>query len=289
MKFSIIIPAYNSSSFINIPLESLEAQTYKNFEVLIVDDGSTDNLKQSIEHYLDRNPSWKLITKKNGNWGSVMNYVKSNDLAKGEYITILDSDDYFDKDMLKEVSKRNEEVVVTNIFRRIKDKNHKMKVYWGKERLIDKNRAFTPISTPHGKFYKNSLWAKMIDLREKVSYQDTVLFNDLVSKAQSIYFIDKPLATWWYDRPGNSTTVNWDIKRATLWLETCTRIITLPYVHDEANTWALMYLWELNRNYKGKIPFKVVIDTNKADFKWLPRGTRYLSKIYFLAKTKKFR
>lgn len=289
MKFSIIIPSYNSSSFINIPLDSLEAQTFKDFEVLIIDDGSTDQLEKTIKPYLERNKSWKLISKANGNWGSVINYVKNNNLAKGDYITILDSDDYFNKNMLEQVSKRDEEVVVTNIYRRIKDKNHKMKVYFGKERLIEKDAAFTPISTPHGKFYKKSLWTKMIDLREKVSYQDTVLFNDLISKSTSIYFIDKPLATWWYDRPGNSTTINWDIKRATLWLETCIRIINLPYVHNEANTWALMYLWELNRNYKGNSPFKVTVDTTKANFKWLPLGARHLAKTYFMLKTKKFR
>lgn len=289
MKFTIIIPSYNSSSFINIPLDSLEKQTNQDFEVLIVNDGSKDDLKGTIKPYLDRNKSWKLIDKENGNWGSVINYVKNKNLAKGEYVTVLDSDDYFEPTMLEEVSKRNEEIIVTNIFIRKTDKLGKINVYWGKERVLDKKRAFTPLSMPHGKFYKKELFQKMIDLREKVSYQDTVLFNDLMSKAKDVYFIKKPLAVWWYDRPGNSTTVNWDINRATLWLETCTRVITLPNGHDETNTWALMYLWELSRQYKGEIPFQVTIDTSKAKFTWLPLGTRHLAKMYFLISTKKFR
>lgn len=289
MKFTIVIPAYNSSSFINIPLDSLEKQTFKDFEVLIVNDGSTDDLKKTLKPYLDRNKNWKLINKENGNWGSVINYVKHKKLATGDYVTVLDSDDYFEPEMLKTVAKRKEDIVVTNIFIRRFNKKGTVNVYWGKERTLDKKRAFTPLSMPHGKFYKNELFSQMIDLREKVSYQDTVLFNDLMSKAETVYFIKTPLAVWWYDRPGNSTTVNWDIKRVTLWLETCTRVVTLPNAHDETNTWALMYLWELSRQYKGEVPFKVSIDTAKAKFTWLPCGVRKMAKAYFLLTTKKYR
>ncbi len=289
MKFTIIIPAYNSSSFIHIPLDSLEAQTFKDFEVLIVNDGSTDDLKTAVNPYLVRNPKWKLVNKKNGNWGSVMNFVKKQKLVSTEYVTILDSDDFFAKNMIEEASKRSEDVIITGISKLEKSKTSKMPVYFSGNGIVKKERAFTPVSTPHGKFYKKALWNKMIDLEEGVSYQDTVLFNDLLSKAESIFYIKEPLATWWIDREGNSTTVEWDNQRAKLWIQTCKRIVSLKDGHDETNSWALMYLWELGRNFKGTVKGKVRIDIKKAKFKWLPFGTRKLAKCYFVFKTKKFR
>ena len=55
MKFTIIIPAYNSAKFINIPLDSLEKQTDKDFKVIIVNDGSTDDINKVVSAYLKRN------------------------------------------------------------------------------------------------------------------------------------------------------------------------------------------------------------------------------------------
>ena len=291
MKFTIIIPAYNSSTFINIPLNSLERQTYKSdFEVLIINDGSTDNLKEKIKPYIQRNKNWKLINKENGNWGSVINYVKHNNLINGQYVTILDSDDYFKTNMLEEVNKFNSDIIITGIAKKEKNKEKKIPIFFSKRnKIINKERAFTPISTPHGKFYKKQLFMKMIDLKAKVSYQDTVLFNDLVSKSESIQYVNKVLAVWWRDRDGNSTTQSWDVKRATVWLKTCQRISSLPFAHIEANAWVLMYLWELSRKYKDKIPFKIHVDTKRVKFKWLPFGIRNILKIYFLIKTKHFR
>lgn len=291
MKFTIIIPAYNSSTFINIPLDSLEKQTYKNdFEVLIINDGSTDNLKDKIKPYINKNKNWKLIDKENGNWGSVINYVKHHNLIKGEYVTILDSDDYFKTNILEEVSKFNSDMIITGVAKKEKNKESRLPIFFSKKnKIIKKERAFTPISTPHGKFYKKSLFMKMIDLKTKVSYQDTVLFNDLVSKSKSIQYVGEVLAVWWRDRERNSTTQSWNIDRATIWLETCQRISSLPFVHIEANAWVLMYLWELSRKYKGKILFKICIDTKRIKFKWLPFGLRNICKIYFLIKTKRFR
>ena len=289
MKFTIIIPAYNSAKFINIPLDSLEKQTNKEFKVVIVNDGSTDDIKKVIAPYLKRNSNWTLVNKKNGNWGSVMNYVKNKKLITTKYVTILDSDDYFHEKMIEEVSKRNEDIIITGINKLENGKSKKLPIYFSKTGTIEKHRAFTPVSTPHGKFYKKTLWNKMIDLEEGVSYQDTVLFNDMISKSKSIYFIKEPLATWWIDRVGNSTTVAWDEKRADIWIETCKRISGLKNGHDEVNSWTLMYLWELNRQYGKETKNKVNIDTSKAKFKWLPFGTRNIMKFYFKMKTRKYR
>jgi len=96
-KVSIIIPTYNRADFLPQALESIFAQTYQNFEVIVSDDGSTDNTKEVIQQYGDR-----------------VNYLKNNHsglpsvarntaikLANGKYIAFLDSDDVWLPDKLK--------------------------------------------------------------------------------------------------------------------------------------------------------------------------------------------
>ena len=97
-KFSIIIPAYNVEKYINKCLKSVFNQTFKDYEVIVVNDGSTDNTKKYIEPY-----DVLLINKTNSGLSSARNTGVS--YAKGKYLIFLDSDDYIEKDLLKEINK----------------------------------------------------------------------------------------------------------------------------------------------------------------------------------------
>jgi len=97
---SIIIPLYNAERYIGELLDSILAQTFQNFEVVIVDDCSTDNSRQVVESYLPsfnvgRNDILKIIkTKKNsGNPGTPSNIGIKN--SRGKYIFLLDNDMLF--------------------------------------------------------------------------------------------------------------------------------------------------------------------------------------------------
>ena len=92
MKFSIIIPNYNSSQWIKKCIDSILNQTYTNFELIIVDDMSTDNSVEIIKRYTD--PRIKLIelNKKAFN-GGTRNIGVAN--ANGDYVLFIDCDDYF--------------------------------------------------------------------------------------------------------------------------------------------------------------------------------------------------
>jgi glycosyltransferase involved in cell wall biosynthesis len=101
MKFSIVIPAYNVEKYINECLASLMNQTYDNFEAIIVNDGSTDNTEKVIEKYLT-DKRFKCYKKKNGGLSDARNFgVKK---AKGDYLLFLDSDDYYDTNILKNLN-----------------------------------------------------------------------------------------------------------------------------------------------------------------------------------------
>ena len=89
--FSIIIPTYNRSGFIKDSISSLINQTFKNFEIIIIDDGSTDETRTIIEDIQGTDERIKYFYKTNGERGAARNYgIKK---ASGKYTTFLDSDD----------------------------------------------------------------------------------------------------------------------------------------------------------------------------------------------------
>ncbi len=98
VKFSIIIPVYNVENYIDRCLKSVSEQTYKDYEVIIINDGSTDKSIDIAKKY-----PYKIISQKNQGLSAARNRgIKE---AKGEYLLFLDSDDYWEKDLLKELAK----------------------------------------------------------------------------------------------------------------------------------------------------------------------------------------
>ena len=89
---SVIIPVYNTESYLRECLETVRCQTYSNLEILIVDDGSTDGSAQICREYCNQDPRFHLIQKKNQGLGEARN--TGLDHAKGEYYCFVDSDDY---------------------------------------------------------------------------------------------------------------------------------------------------------------------------------------------------
>ncbi|AFY54581.1 glycosyl transferase [Rivularia sp. PCC 7116] len=97
-KVSVVVPAYNVSNYLKDALASLEAQTFPDFEALIVDDGSTDNTAAVAGEFCRRDSRFKLLQKSNGGLSSARNYGIRH--AGGEYIALLDGDDVYHKDKL---------------------------------------------------------------------------------------------------------------------------------------------------------------------------------------------
>lgn len=96
-KFSIIVPVYNVEEYIDKCLKSIFNQTYKDFEVIVVDDGTEDNSMEIVNKY-------DVIVVKEKNSG--LSTARNNGVkkAKGEYLLFVDSDDYLEKDLLKNIN-----------------------------------------------------------------------------------------------------------------------------------------------------------------------------------------
>ena len=96
MKISVIIPAYNHEKYIGASIESVLGQTFKDFELIIINDGSADNTEREILKYDDS----RIIYLSQENRGAHNTINKGIDMAKGEYISILNSDDVYHPDRL---------------------------------------------------------------------------------------------------------------------------------------------------------------------------------------------
>jgi glycosyltransferase involved in cell wall biosynthesis len=96
---SIIVPAYNASSFIEETIHSVLNQTYNNFEIIAVNDGSKDNTLEKLQRYCNQYNFIRIIDKPNTGVCDSRNIGYSN--AKGEYIVFLDADDLWHKEFLK--------------------------------------------------------------------------------------------------------------------------------------------------------------------------------------------
>ena len=96
---SIIVPCYNVEKYVKKCIDSIKKQSYTNFEVILVDDGSTDHTASIIRQNIKSDKRFKYYHKKNGGLASARNFGLKK--AKGKYISFIDSDDYVEKDYLK--------------------------------------------------------------------------------------------------------------------------------------------------------------------------------------------
>ncbi|MDO8507146.1 MAG: glycosyltransferase [bacterium] len=132
---SIVMPTYNYGPFIDEAIASVLNQAYKNFELIIVDDGSTDNTEEVLKKYT-KNKQIKLY-KNQENKGVCYSKIKGANLAKGEYLMFMDSDDILDKKYLITCidafkKKPNIDIVYTS-----------MKLF-GDSNIIQKSTTFSP-------------------------------------------------------------------------------------------------------------------------------------------------
>lgn len=196
-EISIIIPIYNSMPYLEACIESVKSQTYKNIEIILVDDGSTDESYQYCDMVAKSDSRVLVIHKKNGGLSSARNAgIK---IASGKYITFLDSDDYLSTDFVKktlklcqnndaEIAILNMKYIVENEAEEINDEvNHKQLIFDSenaiKESLIQKRYT---CSAP-GKIYQKDLF-KEIEFPEGNLSEDLAICHVVLDEANRIVY-----------------------------------------------------------------------------------------------------
>lgn len=189
---SVIIPVYNAGKYFNHCIESIVNQTYKNLEIIIVDDGSTDETPKSCEEWAKKDKRIKVIHKENGGASSARNVGIDN--AVGEYIGFVDADDYIDLDMyeamISQIIEHNADAARCGIIRESDDGttenwgtgNYDVRVLEGKQVLADVGEAVGIVPVHVGnKLFKTKCIG---DIRFDTSYKfaEDTLFNFMVAK-----------------------------------------------------------------------------------------------------------
>lgn len=103
MKISVIIPVYNVEKYLSDCIDSVLQQTYKNFEVILVDDGSTDGSGSICDEFAQRNPQ-KIVVTHRKNQGPLLSRICGIEYARGDVIVFLDSDDCLNIDALVQLA-----------------------------------------------------------------------------------------------------------------------------------------------------------------------------------------
>lgn len=204
-KISIIVPLYNSEKFLTKCLESLVNQTYPNYEIILINDGSTDNSKKICEDYMKKHKNIVLINQKNSGQGKARNVgIKA---ATGDYVTFVDSDDWVDLDMLQILYDNSDfgncDIVVSGLYKVIGEKEY---FYDNFMFLSDDNQSNFIISHPGpvAKLIKKDLLINNnLYFMEKVYYEDLGMIPLLGLFATSYNYIKKGL--YYYFIRENST------------------------------------------------------------------------------------
>ena len=111
VKISVIVPVYNVEKELPRCIESLLTQTYSNFELLLINDGSSDGSPEIMERYAEKDPRIRTLHKKNGGVSSARN--RGLEQAKGEYVCFVDADDAVD--VLDDLSENKKNEIVNNL------------------------------------------------------------------------------------------------------------------------------------------------------------------------------
>lgn len=180
---SIIIPVYNRENTIRECIESALSQTYKNIEIVIVNDGSADNTDRIVKELIEKYNNIKYICKENGGVSSARNVGIEN--AEGEYIVFLDSDDTLDKQFLSEMLAQMSDDVLPICGINVQYESVSLKHLYNENEKIS-SVPVKDIAFVYGKYLLSSAANKMYS--RKVIVENNISFPTDVANGEDLIF-----------------------------------------------------------------------------------------------------
>ena len=186
---SIIVPVYNVENYLEECLDSIKNQTYTDIEVILVNDGSTDNSQVICERYCQQDPRFHLINQSNQG----QSVARNNGVAasRGEFITFVDSDDVIKSDMLQQLMRYMDtgiDIVECNITEDIHCLNSEGKEIGVKE--LDSNEALYECFN-HGVSWSPVAKLYRREIVEKVPFLENLIYEDFYTGIVSLKYIHK--------------------------------------------------------------------------------------------------
>lgn len=218
---SVVIPAYNVEKYLPKCIESIINQSYKNLEIILVDDGSTDCSGKICDEYAKKDSRIVVIHRKNGGLSQARNDGIS--IAKGDFLTFVDSDDYVHQEycekLLNAMIKNSAEISACSIyeFEENDDVVDKKEEY--EETLLDRNQAIENLlkigglyDPAWGKLYAKKLFT---DIRFPVGkvYEDSATLYKLYDQINTMVVLNQKYYYYLKKRAGSIMSSSYNIKK----------------------------------------------------------------------------
>lgn len=268
---SVIIPVYKVEAYLTACVESVLGQTYQNFELILVDDGSPDNCPQMCDAFAARDSRVRVIHKENGGLSSARN--AGIEIARGEYFAFLDSDDLWSPLFLERLYRAIQETGAdfsVCLFRQFLETPAVLTPDESKTELLTQRQAFecffsernvNMVVAPN-KLYRRCLFDAV---RYPVGqiHEDEAVIHEIIGSADTVAWVDE--AHYYYRQADNSiTTARFSLKRLD---ETYAKERRIAYfvekgMYDLADRTRVVYLNNLMRLYRtvqGELEDKIAV------------------------------
>lgn len=222
IQISVIVPIYNGERTISTCLNSVINQTFKDIEIICIDDGSTDNTYEILRAFEKRDTRIRIIKTRNQGYGHAVNL--GMDHAKGKYIAIVESDDYIAKDMywiLHGLAEKNKaEITKSNFYNHyVNESTEQVDDYINDERnnVLVFDRAFHIEENPELLWGHPSVWSalylksflddkkiRMIE-DQQGGWEDNLFFFETMFLASKIVYTNEALYYYWKNNPESSS------------------------------------------------------------------------------------
>lgn len=248
---SVVVPVYNVEDYIHKCVDSIINQTYRNLEIILVDDGSTDNSGRICDEYAEIDERIKVIHKENGGLSDARN--AGIDISKGDYLGFVDSDDYIDADMYRILmnNMKNADADISTCVRIMYTGDDSIPLceenttvclnsYDAIKDLFTKNRFVYPMAWD--KLYKREMFS---NIRFPVGrlYEDAAVMYHIFEKADKIVATEKQMY-YYVKRQGSITSSLYSKKKILHKFENMINAINY-YKHIDKKKCTLAKVWNL--------------------------------------------
>ena len=215
MLISIIVPMYNSEKYISRCLESLIKQTYKNIEIIVVDDGSNDNSINIVTSLNDKRI--RLYKKENSGVSLTRNFAIEK--SKGDLLLFVDSDDYIDINMVaklvKKVKNKDDAFIICDNTEIYIDKEEIREIFEEKNINLNKEYLIRSIASGRAGLVCSKLVSKKVIIDNNIRFdsnlkvgEDQLFFIEVAQHCSNFEYINESL--YFYDRRNeDSTTISY--------------------------------------------------------------------------------
>ena len=258
---SIIIPAYNVEPYIARCLDSILHQTYKNLEIIVINDGSTDKTGEILDRYSDKEDRIRVIHRGNQGVSSARNLGK--EIANGEWLSFVDGDDTLEPEFCEEMLRCAKDKCVDYVcsgYKRIFPKGGEAYNTSYKRKVVDRDTYIDYLlhvqygyGFVHMKLIRSRI-AKLVSFDESLLVGEDALNNlEITDKLVEVAILEKPLYNYYAN--SNSIVKRWDkhyIEKYQRAVETIEKYMTERYgdkYHDEVENFITYHAFLILVNF----------------------------------------